>query len=169
MKPIMALLGVGLLSLNAQPRSDSRPLPPRPDQIGTASIAGAVVDALTHQPANKASVMLNGRIVLNAVTDASGHFAFRQLPSGPYMVQAQSEGYPVGRLGSDLTRQVSVTLAADEQKRDVEISLTPGASLRGRLVDEEGNPLPQCMVAAMQSTDTGRGKTLNNAGGVGPV
>jgi Carboxypeptidase regulatory-like domain len=163
MKLIMALLGAGLLSLNAQPRSYSGP--PRPDQIGTASIAGAVVDALTHQPVNKASVMLSGRIGLNAVTDASGHFAFRQLPAGQYMVQAQSEGYPVGRLGSDLTRQVSITLAADEQKRDVEIYLTPGASLRGRIVDEEGNPMPQCSVAPMQYTDTDRGNTLNNAGG----
>jgi hypothetical protein len=160
MKPIVALLGLGLLSLNAQT------LRPRPDQIGTASITGAVVDALTHEAVKKASVALNGRTSLNAVTDASGRFAFRQLPAGQYMVRAQSETYPVGRFGDELTRQASITLSADEQKRDVELSLTPGASLRGRIVDEEGNPMPQCTVAPMQYTDTGRGRALNNTAGV---
>jgi hypothetical protein len=160
MKPIVALLGLGVLSLNAQPQ------PPRPDQIGKASIEGRVVDALTHEPIRKASVTLNGRINLNAVTDASGLFAFRQLSAGQFMVQTQNERYPVGQLGDALTRQASITLAADEQKRDVELLLTPGASLRGRIVDEEGNPMPQCTVAPMQYSDTGRGKALNNTFGV---
>jgi hypothetical protein len=124
-----------------------------------------VVDSLTHEPIKKASVMLNGRVGLTAVTDASGHFAFHQLPAGQYFVQAQNEHYPVGRLGPDLARQTSVTVAGEEEKRDVTLSLTPGASVRGRILDEEGSPMPQCNVSAMQKTMTDNGVGLVNANG----
>jgi hypothetical protein len=109
--------------------------------------------------------MLNGRISLTAVTDASGHFAFRQLPAGQYSVQAQSNRYPVGRMVGVLTHQTSLTVAGDEQKRDLNLSLTPGASVRGRILDEEGNPMPQCMVSPMQMTTTDDGKRLVSAPG----
>jgi len=164
MKLAVALLAVTLAGLDAQDRLSRVPPAPQ-EQTGTASIEGAVVDALTHEPVKKAQVMLNGRISLTAVTDVSGHFAFRQLPAGQYMVQAQSDRYPIGRMGRDLARQTSVTVGADEQKRDVAVSLTPGASVRGRIVDEEGSPMAQCSVSSMQMTNTDNGKDLINTGG----
>jgi hypothetical protein len=165
MKAGLFLLAVSIAGLRAQVRPFRGPPPPQQDQTGKASIEGTVVDALTHEPVKKASVMLNGRLGLIAVTDASGHFAFRQLPAGQYLVQAQSAGYPVGRFGIELNRQASVTIAGEEQKRDVTLSLTPGASVRGRILDEEGNPMPQCTVSAMQRTTTERSNGLVNANG----
>jgi Carboxypeptidase regulatory-like domain len=166
MKAALILIAVTFAHLTAQVRP-LRPPPAPEEQTGKASIEGSVVDALTHEPVKKASVMLNGRMSLTAVTDASGQFAFRQLPAGQYSVQAQSNRYPIGRLGGDLARQTSITVAGDEQKRDVTLSLTPGASVRGRIVDEEGNPMPQCTVSAMQRTTSDNGQILVNASGVG--
>ena len=167
MKMVLVLLAVSIAGLRAQVQPFRGPPPPQQDQTGKASIEGAVVDALTHEPVLKASVMLNGRVSLTALTDASGHFAFRQLPAGQYSVQAQSARYPVERLRVDLARQTSVTVAGEEQKRDVTLSLTPGASVRGRILDEEGTPMPQCTVRVMQKNMIDNGMGLVNTGGFG--
>ncbi|HLK46497.1 MAG TPA: carboxypeptidase regulatory-like domain-containing protein, partial [Bryobacteraceae bacterium] len=126
------------------------PLQARPPEIGTAAIAGTVVDSVTHNPIRKANVRLNGRIALTAVTGADGRFAFRQLPAGQYVIQTDAEKYPFGPFSLELGRQAAVTVAADEEKTDVALTLTPGASVRGRIVDEEGNPMPQCTVSPMR-------------------
>jgi hypothetical protein len=162
MKTPLILLAVTIADLSAQ--AQLSPLVPGPQQqTGQASIEGTVVDSLTLEPIKKASVTLNGRLSLTAVTDATGHFAFRQLPPSEYSVQAQSERYPVGRLGPELTRRASIRVAGDEQKRDVTLSLTPGASVRGRILDEEGSPMPECMVSAVQKNTTDDGPALVNA------
>jgi hypothetical protein len=131
-------------------------LPPQ-DQTGKASIEGSVLDAMTREPVKKAAVSLNGGIRLFVVTDASGHFAFRQLLAGQYFVQASNDKYPS-------MQQVSVSLAADEQKQDLTVLLTPAASVRGRIVDEDGSPMPRCNVSAMQFRDTETGRTLQQSG-----
>jgi hypothetical protein len=43
-----------------------------------------------------------------------------------------------------------ITLGQDEQKRDVVIPLTPGASISGRIVDEDGKPLTGCSVQGLE-------------------
>jgi hypothetical protein len=44
------------------------------------------------------------------------------------------------------------------------LSLTPGASVRGHIVDEDGIPMPRCNVTAMQFRDIGTGRTLQQSG-----
>jgi hypothetical protein len=141
-----------------------RPSLPTPNQTGKASIEGSVLDAISHEPVKKATVMLNGQVGLSAVTDASGHFAFRQLPAGPYRIFVQNEKYPSVQDSIDGNQQLSISLAADEQKQDISVSLTPGASVRGRIVDDEGNPMSGCNAAAMQLRDTGMGRSLQQSG-----
>ena len=134
--------------------------PPQPSETGKASIEGKVLDALTHNPIRKATVTLSGRTFLRAATDAEGHFAFRQLPNGQYLLQAQSDQYPVAPFSLELSSQESVTIAADEQASEVALTLTPGASVRGRIVDEEGSPLPQCTVSPMRYRAGDPGPTM---------
>jgi hypothetical protein len=165
MKP--AIVCTAFLSINRAAQTGQRSVmgsrPPQA-QTGTASIEGSVLDAVTHEPVKKASVMLNGGGGLSAVTDASGHFAFRQLAAGLYHVFVQSEKYPPVQVDLDGNQQFSVSLAADEQKQDITVSLTPGAAVRGRIVDEEGNPMSGCNAAAMQLRDMGAGRTLQQSG-----
>lgn len=148
------------MSLSAQVKVQARQPPPQ----GKASIEGTVVDAVTRGPVKKASVMLGGRASLNAITDASGHFAFRELPEGQYIIQAQSENYRVAQFGIETGQPLGITLAGDDHKRDVTLSLTPGASVRGRIFDEEGNPIPRCSVNTMQFHESDAGRTLGGTG-----
>ena len=159
MRTALGILILAVAPLTAQVQVVNRPsgasgplMPsqPRPVETGTSSIEGAVLDSITHNPIPKAIVNLNGRTSLTAVTDSTGHFAFRQLPPAQYFVQAQSDNYPIGPFSLDLGRQAVVSVAADEHKTGVALTLIPGASLRGRIVDEEGNPMPQCTVSPMR-------------------
>jgi hypothetical protein len=161
MKAAILLIPSFWLSLMAQVQfspAQRFPLPPQ-DQTGKASIEGSVLDAITHEPIKKATVALNGpRGSLQAVTDVSGHFAFRQLPAGQYNLFANSEKYPPGQGTIDPDRQLTVSVTAEEQKQDINLSLIPGGSVRGRIVDEDGNPM-HCNVATMQFRDTGMGRS----------
>jgi hypothetical protein len=141
-----------------------RPSVPPQEQAGKASVEGSVLDAITREPVKKAYVMLNGRVGLSAVTDASGHFAFRQLPAGQYTIQVRSEKYPQMQGLLDTGQQLAISLAADEQKKEIGLSLTPGASVRGHIVDEDGNPMQRCNVTVMQFRYMGTGQTLQQIG-----
>ncbi|MDP8983407.1 MAG: carboxypeptidase-like regulatory domain-containing protein [Acidobacteriota bacterium] len=156
-------LTLAMLSLRLTAQGPVYSKQPAQPQTGKASIEGTVIDAGTREPVKKASVMLMGRFSLNAITDASGHFAFRQLPAGQYSIQAQSEKYPPAQPGGEGGHFLAVPLAADEQKRDVNLTLTPGAAIRGRLVDDEGSPMPGCSVTAMQFREVDAGRTLQGA------
>ena len=133
---------------------------------GKASIEGNVLDAATREPVKKASVSLGGAVGLMATTDASGHFAFRDLPAGKYTIRANSDKYPPPRPGIDVEQLVSISLAADDQKNDVSLVLTPGATVRGRVLDEEGTPMPGCSVTLMRFQETEDGRTFSSANGV---
>jgi hypothetical protein len=166
MKPSIIFVSLLWVSVTAQVQFSpaQRPSLPPQEQTGKASVEGSVLDAVTHEPVKKASVMLNGRVGLSAVTDASGHFAFRQLPAGQYTIQVHSERYPQMRGPLDTGQQLAISLVDEEQKRDIGLSLTPGASVRGHIVDEDGNPMPRCFVTAAQFRDTVMGRTLQQLG-----
>jgi Carboxypeptidase regulatory-like domain len=127
---------------------------PQPAQPSTGKglIEGTVVDSSTREPVKKALVTLGGnrRQPLEAVTDASGHFAFRQLPAGRYMVNASKPGYsqPHSFLGDD--QSVQINLGPDEEKKGVEIALVAGAVISGRVLDEDGLPVRYCTVTVAQ-------------------
>jgi Carboxypeptidase regulatory-like domain len=161
MKSAGLVLAMMCSSLTAQVMGSARPLSGA-THTGQASIEGTVLDAGTREPIKKASVMLVGPLAVNAVTDASGHFAFRQLPAGQYVIQAQSDKYPFMLPVVEDGHFLSVTVA-DEQKLEVGLTLSPGASIQGRVVDDEGNPMPRCNVTPMQFRDTDGGRALQNS------
>jgi hypothetical protein len=76
------------------------------------------------------------------ITDAGGGFAFRDLAPGMYTVRVMHPRYTansLGRAGTDFE------VKSGETAR-VSVPLTPGASLTGRVVDEDGEPLQGCSV-----------------------
>ena len=137
--------------LQKTPPPANLPLSSQPP-TGTGSIEGSVINELTREPVKKASVMLNGIVSLTAVTDASGHFAFKQLPAGQYSLQSNASNFPPPRSRPGGTLQRQINLTADEQKSGITLSLIPGASIRGLVTDEEGSPMQNCNARAMQFT-----------------
>jgi hypothetical protein len=115
---------------------------------GSGSIQGTVVNEVTREPIRKAVVTLNYGNTPSAVTDSTGRFVFQKVPAGSYMITAQNPASPT-RYPMSQTPSM-ITLGQDEQKRNVVIPLTPGASISGRIVDEDGKPLTGCSVQALE-------------------
>ena len=138
-------LGIGLWALAAMAQ-----LPPATP--GSGSMEGTVTDADTHEPVRKAQVSLSGGPVqlLTAITDASGRFAFQKLPPGTYALSAWRQGYnpPYMLMGGQSNPVIS--LAEGEQRKNVEITLTRGATIAGRITNEEGAGVRGCLVNAGQ-------------------
>ena len=81
-------------------------------------------------------------------TDASGAFTFAALPKGTFRFTAQHSVYAPGE-------SEPVTLEATSAANAVTITLEEGASLVGRVVDENGNP---AALAAVRVATAGRGR-----------
>ena len=148
-------------TLTAQVVVEPAPNQQPPVPTGKGSIEGSVMNDVTREPVRKAQVTLGA--FTPAVTDAGGRFVFRNLQPGNYQLLAQHPEFPPPI--SSARPPVMVTLAQDEQKRDIVIPLSPGASLSGRVLDEDGKPLPGCFIQALQFQTVPTGRILNNPRG----
>jgi protocatechuate 3,4-dioxygenase beta subunit len=137
------------------------------DQIGnnTGSIKVTVVDSVTHQPVRKAMVRVTGmgmnpnatssgvppgvvgeETPQSQTTDASGTFEESNLQSGQYSLTVQHQNYPRTRFGGSRT----ISIKAGEQAATI-FELVPGATVSGRILDEDGDPLDGCIVRAQSA------------------
>jgi hypothetical protein len=130
------------------------------------SIGGIVTDAISHQPVRKATVrvvhpVLNDQLSARAVTttDATGAFTLTSLPPGTYRVMATHPNFPIG-LGQTNN---SVEVKAGE-KSSLNLELIPGASVSGRVLDEDGDPLPSCAVQPHPAKHRERGIPFQGGG-----
>lgn len=147
MRPARWLAFLCVISCSAQLQR-----PPQP--TGQGIIEGTVVNGLTREPIKKAQVVLNGMVSLVAVTDVSGHFAFKDLAAGNYFLDAHAMNF-----GSRFVRRgparTQVKLDAGEKTVDTTITLIPNSSIGGRVRDEEGAPMFHCYVSLMEFEQRG--------------
>ncbi len=114
-----------------------------------AALTGRVLVAgtATETPVARAVVIIDAsdddgeRMTL---TDDNGRFRFQGLPAGRYLVRAQKVGWVPSYYGSPRPGRppgvrVAVTTGAPAQ---IDIPLTPGAVIAGRVIDQEGRPMP---------------------------
>lgn len=75
-----------------------------------------------------------------AISDRAGHFSITSLPAGTYIVEAQQRGFfylpPKG--GGAVPR---VSLKAGQQLTDFKIEMAQGATISGRVMDDNGDPV----------------------------
>ncbi|MGA3189072.1 MAG: carboxypeptidase regulatory-like domain-containing protein [Bryobacteraceae bacterium] len=120
-----------------------------PDQTG--SITGVVTDAVSKLPVKKTliSAQPNGNFngprlaAQSATTDAAGTFTLNNLPAGKYRLTFQHSDYPQSRFGG---QSKMVEVKAGESTASVTVELMPGASVTGRVLDEDGDPLLNCNI-----------------------
>jgi hypothetical protein len=116
----------------------------------TGAVSGVVTDAVTHLPVKKTMVsaspaqgVRNGTQGTQAsVTDASGAFTITNLQAGHYRLQFQQQSYPQARNGG-VAKTVDVKPG---ETATVAVDLIPGAGVSGRVVDEDGDPIMNCIV-----------------------
>jgi len=98
----------------------------------------------------------------DAVTDATGHFAIRNAAPGSYTIRASRPGYlspmqnevEVQEGGS--SKKIKVDLA---QPTIVNLGLSPGAAIAGRVIDPFGRPADAATIEASLILQDGTAKT----------
>jgi protocatechuate 3,4-dioxygenase beta subunit len=118
------------------------------------SIAGMVVKLAGSEPLKNAKIQLRGMDDrghnISIVTDAGGRFTLKGLPPGRYNLSASKNGFvdqPYGQRKSGDPGSV-LTLHAGQDLRDLLFRLMPSAVISGRVLDDEGEPLPWAAVSA---------------------
>jgi hypothetical protein len=145
MKPSVLL--VLAANLGAQTVRIDLPQPQATFPTGNSSIEGTVINEVTQAPVRQAQVTISANAP-PAVTDSTGRFAFRNLAPGTYWLQAEHPLFPRPARSAP-ARPLNIALGQDEQKRDLVIPITPGATISGTVLDEDKKPLSGCSVQAL--------------------
>ena len=134
-------------------------------------VAGTVIRLDTGEPLKKATVILrNHDSVENsafALTDAQGRFRFDKVEPGTYSLDASHNGFVKLRYGQKKHTDpgANLSLAAGQLMTDLVFKLPRTASITGRVMDEDGQPLPKVDVGLYQtSSRNGKGQ-LGAVGG----
>jgi protocatechuate 3,4-dioxygenase beta subunit len=119
-------------------------------------IAGRVMAEGTDAPIAGARIMLmpSGQpagpmgMPSMAVTDANGRFVIEGVAPGNYHVNVQRAGFaPVSNLAEP---PPTITVVAGQSLEDVVLRLQRGGVITGRVVDANGEPVPEVSIMAMR-------------------
>jgi hypothetical protein len=117
---------------------------------GAATLSGRVVrtEGSTRTPVARVLVSVGlGDSTGNqvAVTDDQGRFEFTGLPAGGYLLTASRLGWVTSYYGSPRPgRPPGIRIVvAEGAKATVEVPIVPGSVIAGRIVDENGQPMPR--------------------------
>ncbi len=107
--------------------------------IAQARIEGTVVNSLTGAPVRKVEISIDardGEKRYSADTNADGKFVIENIDPGEYRVTSEAL-----RLSHESRRQ-DLHLDAQSDIKDIAIKLAPAGVIAGRVVDEDGDPIP---------------------------
>jgi len=123
--------------------------PPAPAQK-PGQVDGVVTNSATGDPVKKANVILQGTARYTAVTDAAGHFHIDNVTPGQYQPMATKDGFipPLGDRWPAGAKLVSV--AEEQEVKDLVVKLVPLATVNGRVLDEDGDPMMGAQVQALR-------------------
>jgi hypothetical protein len=131
-----------------------------------AAISGTVFCASTGDLLKKAHITLARQDdrgtskPISTLSDDAGHFSIDDIEPGRYSLFAERNGYirqHYGQTKPDGPGAV-LTVAADQKMTDLVFRLQQSGVITGRVVDEDGDPLPGAQVQAMRRSYF-RGKT----------
>ena len=154
---------VALLSAHTSPRAHAQPQQPprdtsaqRPAQTTPAGrISGTVLTADTGKPVKRARVFATAAELPGgraALTDDGGVFELSDLPAGRYSIAVSKSGFITLSYGQRRPLQAGtpLQLADGQQLRGVDFRLPRGGAIAGRIVDEDGEPMPGASVRVMR-------------------
>ena len=92
--------------------------------------------------------------LFTTTTDAEGKYYFPNLASGQYRLTASAGGYVRTEYGQKKTygAGLPISVAANQQRNDANIALTPTGSISGRVTDVNGQPIVLADVFALKAT-----------------
>jgi protocatechuate 3,4-dioxygenase beta subunit len=151
-----------------QPARDRAALPK-----GTATISGRVLTADTGRPIKRARVAVTGAAAGGgrgggiAMTDDQGRYVVADLAAGSYSVTASRSGFVDSVYGQRRPLQPGqpLPLADGQAASNVDLRLTRGGVITGRIVDEDGEALPRALVTVQRYQYIRGERQLAPAGG----
>ena len=92
-----------------------------------------------------------------AVADAAGHFRFPDLEPGVYRLDAQQVGFPplLYDSNSASAKAGTITLSAGQRVKNLEIRLTPAATITGTVVNRHNRIIARASVGIEATRDEG--------------
>ena len=136
--------------------------PVRQTPTGTDCAAdGYVVNAITGEPIPRARIFASsasangtsangpggsGGTPTSVTADSSGHWRFPSLACGPIHLTAVRQGFL-----SAPPPPAAITLASGSPAHDIAIRLTPTAVITGKVVDDQGDPVPNMQIILLAS------------------
>jgi Carboxypeptidase regulatory-like domain len=126
-------------------------------------VRGRVVQEPGEQGIRKVKVMLIARVsqttpMHEAITDQAGQFKLENVEPGEYAVRLERPGYAAD---AKTKRDKTVKVVAGQDTKDLVFQMFAAAVISGKIVDLEGDPVPNVDVMAIGSTG---GATIGNTG-----
>jgi hypothetical protein len=116
------------------------------------TVEGTVINSVTSGPVPEATVTLTEiakRSTYEARTDAAGHFSIANVEPGRYTAGADHSGFWFpARLARAATAK-PIAIAEEEHVKNVGVKLEPFGSIRGRVVNDDGEPVGGATVTAL--------------------
>jgi len=117
------------------------------------SVEGQLVNAITGEPVRRGVLTLlrtqlgPGVPGYTANSDADGRFALQRVEPGQYQLRSQHTGFVDARYAADSARSAAA-FALDRGRKltGIVIKMTPQGVVAGRILDEDGDPLPYAQV-----------------------
>jgi protocatechuate 3,4-dioxygenase beta subunit len=161
------------------PDSDGEPLAQQRDTrvrpaTGTASISGTVtIDDGGNTPARRARVTVRNteaQLERSIMTDDAGRFSIGSLPPGHYSLSATKPAYVAVYYGAKHAGRVGtpISLEAGQQANGLDMRISRGGVITGRVIDDFGVPVPDVAVRLMQPRFSGGERTLSIVPSTGP-
>src|SRR5947209_9736543 len=152
-REFLKVAAASLLLLGVAVSSAQTPARDKPDPTGTAIIRGRIVNAVTGEPVRKARVRANSSVLSNgrtATTDVNGRYELKTLPAGQFTVSATKPTYVSASYGQ--TRPLDagklIDVADGQIVEHIDVKLSHGGVIAGRISDEFGEPMAGVQVSA---------------------
>jgi len=144
---------VFLIPLAAAAQSSNAPSAPKKEEC---SVAGMVVKLADSEPLRRARVILRSADdhtrSIAVLTDAAGHFQLKGIQPGSYHLNVNRAGFVPQEYGQKKPHDPGalLTLRTGQEMKDLLFRLIPSAVIAGKIVDEDGEPLPDISVSALR-------------------
>jgi hypothetical protein len=144
-------------------------------QLAKARVSGRVVSARDQHPLAHVKVALerqqNGEPVATVNAGEDGSFVFEDVPAGKFRLVGFAPGFVSSAYQEHEGYSTLIVTGAGVATEGLQLELTPGASIAGRLTDETGEPLANGNLMLYRETDFGaervrrmRGQRTNDSG-----
>jgi hypothetical protein len=156
MKFLIPALFPLLLASVAPAQTASSNAPVTRPKTQECAISGIVVKLAGSEPVKTATVQLQSlqdlAHTISVVTDMSGRFQLSGIDPGRYRLKVSRAGFVMQEYGQRTPNDpgAEIRLSAGQNLRDLLFRLIPWGVIAGRVLDEEGEPLPWAQVSALR-------------------